>query len=51
MVDVNQHNINTGRHYSCDENTANLALILVFKILPDLLKAILDNSSLVVPCP
>ena len=53
MVDFCKHNINTERHYSFDEKTANLTLILEMtpKILSDILKAILNNSSLVLPCP
>ena len=46
-------NTHTERHYSCDEKTANLILILKMtsKMLPDILKATLNNSSLVIPCP
>ena len=53
MGDHCKHNINTERHYSFDEKTANLTLILEMtpKILSDILKAILNNSSLVLPCP
>ena len=39
--------------YCCDEKTVNLTLILEMtsKILSDILKATLNNSSLALPCP